>query len=168
MTAPGSALDAVAAASSGDAVIGLALEADLDAIVALESDGFDDGRWSRASWADALASGRGRVLVARAGGEVAGVAALSHVAGVADLDRVVVRSDHRRRGLGRRLVLAGLDWSASVGAGRVLLEVDAANVTAVTLYERLGFVAVGRRPGYYGPGRDALVMELDGAGGGQR
>ena len=148
-------------------MIGPAVEADLDAIVALESDGFDDGRWSRASWADALASGRVRVLVARAGDEVVGVAGLSHVAGVADLDRVVVRSDHRRRGLGRRLVLAGLDWADGVGAGRVLLEVDATNAPAVGLYERLGFVPVGRRPGYYGPGRDALVMELNRAGGGQ-
>jgi ribosomal-protein-alanine N-acetyltransferase len=35
-------------------------------------------------------------------------------------------------------------------------------VGAIPLYERLGFVAVGRRPGYYrSPVEDAVLMRLE-------
>jgi ribosomal-protein-alanine N-acetyltransferase len=53
--------------------------------------------------------------------------------------------------------------------------VRAGSAGAIALYERLGFVAVGRRPGYYrSPVEDAVLMRLEvasskagsGAGGG--
>ena len=148
-------------------MIGPAVEADLDAIVALESDGFDDGRWSRASWADALASGRVRVLVARAGDEVVGVAGLSHVAGLADHDRDATPPPPHPRAPRPPLARPFLSCPPCPGPPPSLLALPSPPAPASLLSERLGFVPVGRRPGYYGPGRDALVMELNRAGGGQ-
>ena len=43
------------------------------------------------------------------------------------------------RGLGAQLTLAGLDYLAAQGIGTAMLYVDADNVGAVTMYERLGF-----------------------------
>lgn len=133
--------------------------ADLAAVTELESEALD-GAWGRESWAEQLASVRTGVLVARDAGEVVGVIAMSSVADVADLDRVIVRSDHRRTGLGRRLVAAGLAWARRVGAQRVLLEVAERNDPARGLYAACGFAPIARRAHYYGPGQDALVLEI--------
>ena len=46
-----------------------------------------------------------------------------------------------------------------MGAGRMLLEVEVDNTSALALYDRFGFAPVGRRADYYGPGHHALVME---------
>jgi mycothiol synthase len=52
---------------------------------------------------------------------------------------VAVDPDFRGQGLGRALVLAGLDWLAGKGLSEAMLYVDASNRPAVTLYEDLGF-----------------------------
>jgi mycothiol synthase len=52
---------------------------------------------------------------------------------------VAVDPDFQRRGLGRHLVLAGLDTLARRGLTTGMLYVDSANAGAVHLYEDLGF-----------------------------
>ena len=52
---------------------------------------------------------------------------------------IAVDPDFAGLGLGRALVLAGLDWLAAAGLGVAMLYVDADNGPAVGLYEKLGF-----------------------------
>jgi mycothiol synthase len=52
---------------------------------------------------------------------------------------IAVDPDFHGRGLGRQLVLAGLDHPARRGIGTGMLYVDADNTAAVRLYEQLGF-----------------------------
>ncbi len=139
---------------------------DLADIVALEQDGFDaTEQWSEAAWAQELAAADRRVL-ARLDlhARVIGVASFSCVEDMADLHRVVVRPSARGTGIGASLVRAGLEWASAVGARRMLLEVRPDNHSAVALYRRLGFEPISTRRDYYGPGRDALVMQVSLAG----
>lgn len=77
-----------------------------------------------------------------------------HVLKVATLPEV------RRTGLGRQLMEMARDHARSCGGESVTLEVRPGNEAAVTLYRALGFAVVGRRPGYYQDGDDALIMTL--------
>jgi ribosomal-protein-alanine N-acetyltransferase len=64
----------------------------------------------------------------------------------------------KRRGIGRGLMEAGFARAQAMGAAVMHLDVAADNAAALGLYGALGFVEVGRRRGYYGGGRDAILL----------
>ena len=67
--------------------------------------------------------------------------------------------DLRRRGLGRRLVGATVEWAADAGAERVELWVMRGNDAAQRLYESLGFVVTGdHQPRASDPCKDEIRM----------
>lgn len=71
---------------------------------------------------------------------------------------IAVDPDFHGRGLGRALVVAGLQHLAGRGLAWGMLYVDAANTTALKLYEKLGFTRDHVDRAYTGdvsPGRDA-------------
>jgi len=72
---------------------------------------------------------------------------------------VAVDPEMRCGGVGRLLVEKVLEESRSRGASFVSLEVRESNCAAITLYEKIGFITVGRRKHYYENGEDALMME---------
>ena len=133
------------------AQIRLAGREDLEAIMALEAEAFPRG-WSVQSWEQTI---RDHYVAVAADG--LGVIAMSEVAGTAEVLRVIVSLQARGHGLGRALVVHGLEWASCFGATEVFLEVSADNPIAIRLYESLGFALLDRRKNYYGPGDDALV-----------
>ncbi len=84
------------------------------------------------------------------------------VAGEAEVLTVAVNEKFGRQGLGWRLMQAALREASARGAEIMFLEVEAANRSAVALYQKLGFNKVGERPAYYvgldGTRSTALVM----------
>jgi ribosomal-protein-alanine N-acetyltransferase len=81
--------------------------------------------------------------------------------GVAELESVAVDGAVRRMGVGRALCGAVVAWCRGQGVGAVELEVRAGSGGAIALYSGLGFVAGGRRGGYYrDPVEDAVLMRL--------
>jgi ribosomal protein S18 acetylase RimI-like enzyme len=62
-----------------------------------------------------------------------------------------VAPNHRRRGVGRALLDAAVDWARSVGASALVLHVTSGNSEAARLYEAAGFAPTGSeqplRPG---------------------
>lgn len=59
---------------------------------------------------------------------------------MAGLLEVATRPGDRRKGHGRHIVAAALDWARSRGARRAWLQVTAANQAALSLYRSLGFL----------------------------
>jgi ribosomal protein S18 acetylase RimI-like enzyme len=59
---------------------------------------------------------------------------------VALIDNVVVRADHRGRGLGSMLIARAESWAIEQGATAIELNVWATNTSAKRLYESLGYV----------------------------
>lgn len=66
--------------------------------------------------------------------------------------------DARGRGLGGALLRRAMKTARVRGADCTLLEVEEGNAAARALYAGAGFVAVGRRRGYYAGGADALIL----------
>jgi ribosomal-protein-alanine acetyltransferase len=78
-----------------------------------------------------------------------------------EIENIAVTGAARRRGLGSRLVGELLDMVRSRGGKSVLLEVRESNRAAQSLYEKWGFLEVGRRKMYYqNPPEDALVLKF--------
>jgi ribosomal-protein-alanine N-acetyltransferase len=72
---------------------------------------------------------------------------------------IATHPEHRRHGLGRRLLEAMIAHASSVGATAITLEVRAGNHAARAMYAVMGFVVVGERKRYYTDnGEDALLM----------
>jgi len=90
---------------------------------------------------------------------LSGVLIARAVAGEAELLNIIVTSDRRRQGLGRKLMEEFISEMRATGITRLFLEVRASNVAAISLYDGLGFEQVGLRVGYYQPDHeDALVL----------
>lgn len=134
-------------------------DGDLAALVELEREAFGQGAWSAATLREELALPDRIVLVDERDGVTTGYVDVGVVADVADLHRVVVGAAHRRHGVASGLVGSASTAAADRGATRMLLEVADDNAPALALYAAHGFDSIARRRGYYGPGRDALVLE---------
>lgn len=138
--------------------------ADLDQAAAIEATALD--AWSRSALAEeletALSGGTARVYTALVQDQVAGLAAFQLAAGEASLNTITVAPALRGSGVGRALLTQALQDLKAQGAEACFLEVREKNAPALALYTRLGFVAAGRRRGFYrDPPEDALVMRLE-------
>jgi [ribosomal protein S18]-alanine N-acetyltransferase len=67
----------------------------------------------------------------------------------AEILTIAVEAASQSKGVGRALLSENLRQAANAGARTMFLEVDRDNAPALALYQRLGFVQVGERPGYY-------------------
>jgi RimJ/RimL family protein N-acetyltransferase len=82
---------------------------------------------------------------------------------VADLG-LMVDFAHRRRGIGRALLTAAVDWAREAGISKLELHVFPWNEAAIGLYEDFGFVREGYRKNQYRRGddyADAILMAYE-------
>ena len=127
-------------------------------IAALEKICFSDP-WSENSVASELKNPLSYWLVAVENGQVAGYIGSQTVMGETDMMNVAVHPDFRRQGLGEQLVNALVAELKKRESHCLTLEVRASNAPAIALYEKLGFVEIGRRKNYYrNPREDALIL----------
>lgn len=131
---------------------------DIPAVAELEQGAFSDP-WPASGFHELLQAPHTVMAVAEAAGQVVGYCVVAVAADEAELANIAVDPTHQRHGIARRLVGAALDEARDRGARTLYLEVREGNAAARALYAALGFLEVGRRPGYYRrPNEDALVL----------
>lgn len=85
---------------------------------------------------------------------------LESEAGEFYFDVLCVDPDYQNRGIGKKLINAGIEKAKALGHQKVGLLVNVENVDAKRLYESLGFGKVGQRY-LLGSTHDHLVLEIN-------
>ena len=118
--------------------------------------------WSEKSVASELDNALALWLVAVEDGRVAGYVGSQTVMGETDMMNIAVYPEFRRRGIAEQLVDSLIAQLREQGSRCLTLEVRASNDAAQALYEKLGFLQIGRRPRYYrNPKEDALILRKE-------
>jgi ribosomal-protein-alanine acetyltransferase len=133
---------------------------DVPALVRVERAAFGDGAWTEAMVREELGGPARHYILAQRGSTVVAYGGM-FLAEDADIMTIGVVPAERGSGIGRRLTSDLVDAAREAGARAVFLEVQVGNGPALGLYASLGFLPLGTRSNYYGPGRDAVVMRLE-------
>ena len=130
-------------------------------IAELEKTCFSDP-WSEKSIASELTNPLSCWIVVLDGDQLVGYVGSQSVLGWADMMNLAVKDTHRRRGIAEQLICELTRRLKEDKVTRLTLEVRVSNQPAICLYEKSGFVEVGRRPNYYhNPKEDALIMRKE-------
>ncbi|MDD4978507.1 MAG: ribosomal protein S18-alanine N-acetyltransferase [Gallionella sp.] len=136
--------------------------ADIDAVCAIEQL-VQPYPWSRGNFTDALGSGY-RCVVDEVVGQIVSYAVLMPVLDEAELLNIGVAAAQQRKGLGKAMLDAQMQWARTQNMQRIFLEVRVSNLPAIALYRAVGFIEIGMRRGYYqnAAGReDAMAMACE-------
>ena len=137
---------------------------DLPGILEIERLAFDSP-WSLDSFVRELSLPFSRLIVAsnNANGDQPLVGFLCRwlVADECHILNLAVHPRMRRKGIADQLMSNALAEAKTRKAQVVSLEVRRSNLAARSLYRKLDFAERRLRRNYYGPGEDAIVMELE-------
>lgn len=133
--------------------------ADLDAVMVLEKAAYPFP-WTRGNFADSLRAGY-RAWVCEEQDIIIGYGLMIVTLDEAQLLNIAIDPAWQGRGMGAELLAYLMQDARACDALRMFLEVRPSNERAIALYQRNGFIRVGRRKDYYPAeqGReDAIVM----------
>ena len=134
---------------------------DLDAIMAIEPYIYPYP-WTRGNFSDSLNSGYSAWVLLR-NEVIIGYALVMMVLDEAHLLNLSVAKTYQKQGLGRILLEHMIQIAKNNQAANMFLEVRPSNISAIALYENMGFNEMAIRRGYYPAknGReDAVLMGL--------
>jgi ribosomal-protein-alanine N-acetyltransferase len=132
---------------------------DLPAVVAMENRCFSDP-WTQQALEQELLPDRLRLpLVAEVAGKAVGYLMAWKIIDQLHILNIAADPDCRRQGVGTALLRAAAAKALKMRMIEITLEVRDSNNEAQAFYLRHGFVARGRRSGYYADnGEDAIIM----------
>ena len=134
---------------------------DLDAVMQIEPTIYSHP-WTRGNFSDSLNSGYS-AWVLEEDSEMIGYALLMLVMDEAHLLNLSIAKPQQKRGLGRYLLEHMLNIAKNHKVTNMFLEVRPSNISAIALYENMGFSEMAVRRGYY-PAKDgredAVLMGL--------
>jgi ribosomal-protein-alanine N-acetyltransferase len=148
----------------GTAAVEPAATRDAARLAQLHGQSFAHG-WGEGEFETMLSERNTLVHRLRLGRKVVGFAVSRIGADEAEILSIAVDQAHRGRGLSGTLLMTHLGHLAGHGVRTIFLEVEEKNQPARRLYDRAGFVVVGRRERYYkqpnGEQLNALLMRRD-------
>jgi ribosomal-protein-alanine N-acetyltransferase len=131
----------------------------LGAIAALEREAFAHPWSEKALELLCTESAIGFVLMD--GARAAAYGGMMCVAGEGQITNIATSPDYRRQGLAQQAMGALVAAARERGLCEISLEVRESNIPAISLYEKFGFAAMGKRPRFYtSPVESAIVMVL--------
>ena len=141
--------------------IKLMTKEDIPHLAALEQLCFSQP-WSSTSLEYELNNPLSLWLVAHIDGKIAGYVGSQTVMGETDMMNIAVSPEFRRQHIAQQLIEELIAQLKLRQSHCLTLEVRATNAPALALYQKLAFVQVGRRPGYYrNPREDALILRKE-------
>ncbi|MFA7351460.1 MAG: ribosomal protein S18-alanine N-acetyltransferase [Methylotenera sp.] len=137
------------------------LAGDLDAVMQIEPHIYSHP-WTRGNFSDSLKSEH-IAKVLEHDEKIIGYALMMMVLDEAHLLNLSIAKAYQKQGLGRYLLEHMIHIAQKLKAANMFLEVRSSNISAITLYENIGFNEMAIRRGYYPAhnGReDAVLMGL--------
>jgi ribosomal-protein-alanine N-acetyltransferase len=149
---------------SGTTLVEPANARDAPRLAQLHAASFAHG-WGESEFEQMMSERNTLVHRLKIGRKTVGFAVSRMGADEAEILSIAIDSAYRGRGLSRSLLMTHLGHLAGRGVRTIFLEVEENNQAARRLYERTGFVVVGRRERYYkqanGEQLNALLMRRD-------
>lgn len=143
-----------------DAVIREAVSGDIDRIMELEH-GSIIHPWAREEFERLISDQNKLCLVALSGNKIVCYVGAETVLDECNIGNIVTDMAYRGEGFASILMNELLMLLRKRGIVKVFLEVESGNVPAIALYGKAGFTEYGKRRGYYGDGKDAVLMSLE-------
>lgn len=124
----------------------------------IESQCFSDS-WSERSIIESLKNPNSHFIIALNYNKVVGYAGMYKIIDEGYMYNIAVKKQFRSMGIGKMLIKSLCRYSIKNELKFISLEVRISNKQAILLYEKLGFIALGRRENFYrNPKEDALIM----------
>ncbi|MBQ7584389.1 MAG: ribosomal protein S18-alanine N-acetyltransferase [Lachnospiraceae bacterium] len=134
---------------------------DCKAAAELETGIFGNDAWTEEDFKESLCCDYAVYVVARETKEdrMIACAGVRNMCGDGDITNVLVDEAYREHGIAGNLLRYLMQEGAAIGVRNFTLEVRRSNTPAIRLYEKLGFVSEGIRPGFYdNPKEDAIIF----------
>ena len=115
--------------------------------------------WSADSFLEMIGKDDARYYVAEKEGQLLGCCGVLMIAGEGNITNVVIAPEARNQGIGTAMLKHLMEEGRREGLTAYTLEVRVSNAAAIHVYEKLGFVSEGIRPGFYEkPTEDAAIF----------
>lgn len=133
-------------------------EKDLDQVVVIEKDTFSMP-WSREDFLSSINHPSHIYVVASQDNVIYGYCGMWGIVGEGQINNVAVKKEFQGKGIGLSLVQFLLEEGYKQGLEVFTLEVRESNLSAIHVYEKVGFENVGIRKNFYDkPKENAVIM----------
>jgi ribosomal-protein-alanine N-acetyltransferase len=134
--------------------------ADMDRVLEIERASFGKDAYDRKLFAEYQRKCGGLFLLAEGVRTVDGYSIACISGKYSNLESLAVHPHARGNGAASSLLKSTIRRLKLQGVGRITLMVRRSNAVALQFYERRGFAAVRRAPGYYEDGEEGLIMRM--------